>query len=73
MRNVIKTLLRTLCIDTVTMSKLRNPKSEASVSSEAAVYIATLCLARAGRAQAWPAAGGEGGLSVSRAADGWTS
>ena len=38
-----------MCIDTVTMSKLRNPKSEASVSSEAAVYIATLCLARAGR------------------------
>ena len=62
------------------MSKLRNPKSEASVSSEAAVYIATLGLARAGRggagagrAQAWPDAGGEGGLSVSGAADGWTS
>ena len=66
-------LLRTLCIDTVTMSKLRNPKSEASVSSEAAVYIATLGLARAGRAQAWPDAGAEGGLPVRGAADGWTS
>ena len=45
------------------MSKLRNPKSEASVSSEAAVYIATLGLARAGRGGAgWSGGGDKPGL-----------